>query len=119
MSFDSFTRIKFNDTQGYYVGTNYNKRYYYFNNTKTFLAPLKSFVNMSAIGLAMKDEILFYNHEGEFLWKTTSKDTYLIETTSKEKSRFTLATFVSNSKYGNYVIYDVEGKQIKQMSPNK
>ena len=114
MSFDNFTKIKFNDTKGYYIGTDYKKKYYYFNRTKTFLSPSHCFVNQSAICLVVNDKIIFYNHEGDFLWKTPSKGTYLIETKKDEKATCTIA--LPNSNNG-YVIYDVEGKQFETVSP--
>lgn len=114
MSFDSFTKIKFNEEKGYYIGTDYKKKYYYFNRTKTFLSPSHCFVNQSAICLVVNDKIIFYNHEGDFLWKTPSKGTYLIETKKDEKATCTIA--LPNSNNG-YVIYDVEGKQFETVSP--
>lgn len=116
MSFDSFTKIKFNEEKGYYLGTNYDKSYYYFSDTKTFLAPSVVFINRNAICFVVDDMLYFYTHEGIRLWKAQSKDVTLLETTDDMKTTFAVAYLTTSGKYS---ILDINGKTIKTLTPRQ
>ena len=116
ISFDSFTKIKFNNENGYYIGTNYDKTFYYFSNTKTFLAPSKVFINKNAMCFVVLDNLYFYTHEGTRLWKTSTKDITLLETTDEKNITFAVAFKTSD---GKYTVYDINGKTIKTLTPRQ
>ncbi|MBQ8751114.1 MAG: hypothetical protein IJZ30_05720 [Alphaproteobacteria bacterium] len=116
ISFDSFTKIKFNDEKGYYIGTNYDKSYYYFSDTKTFLAPSKVFINKNAMCFVVDNNLYFYTHEGTRLWKTPTKDITLLETTDEKNITFAVAFMTSD---GKYTVYDINGKTFKTLTPRQ
>ena len=116
ISFDSFTKIKFNNEKGYYIGTNYDKTFYYFSDTKTFLAPSEVFINRNAMCFVVYDMLYFYSHEGVCLWKAQSKDVTLLETTDDMKATFAVVYLTSA---GNYSMHDVNGKIIKTLTPRQ
>lgn len=110
MSFDSFIKINSENKEGYYIGTKYDKKYYYFHTTKNFVVPEHNFVTFNEICIVTKGDALFYNHDGEFLWQIKAENIFLLHTTDKQNN---LLYVITTTDDNNYSMLNSSGKVVK------
>ena len=116
MSFDSFVKINSENKEGYYIGTKYDKTYYYFHTSKKFFAPEQNFVTFNEICIVTKDKILFYNHDGEYLWQIDVNNTVLLQTTQKQSNNLYV---IKKDDGDNYSMFNSSGIVTKTFNPNE
>ena len=98
MSFDSFVKIKMSEEGFYYIGVNYDKKHFYYPQTKTFITPIHFYQNSNTKCLITLDDVYFYDHSGNRLGKiTSSKVLYLLETKDKTTGNFYIVTNDANN----------------------
>jgi hypothetical protein len=114
MSFDSFVRIKMSEDGFYYLGVNYDKKYFYYPQTKTFIAPLYFYQNSNTQCLITDETIYFYDHSGNCISKyDTSQTVYLLETKDKTVGNFYIVITVENNVKK---ILDTSLKEVKTLT---
>ena len=98
ISFDSFVKIKMSEEGFYYLGVNYDKRHFYYPQTKTFITPNHFYQNSNTECLITDDTIYFYDHSGNRLSKSDiSSVIYLLETKDKSAENFYIVTNDANN----------------------
>ena len=95
----------------YYLGKNYDKKFFYYPKTKTFIAPIHFYQNMTTQCLITDDTVFFYDHSGNRLSKLAKNDIlYLLEI--KDKSYYIVMSLDDNVK----TIFDVHSNEVKKLN---
>ena len=109
--FDTFTIVGTSSNSTYYLGTNYQKKYYYFPKENKFISPISVLQTPNDMCFITENELLFYTFDGNYKWQS-SCDGYIIHIQNNAENIFLIAK--PNSI--NFDIYNTNGEKVEQLN---